>query len=149
MDPPDGMTREHVALIAQNMPSLIRIVQSLSRGGIPKTDTLVMVADIRSRLGLAYGRFRWRYGELVRRVAKQVVQGKRPVIMLPLWGQVRARFVMSMLDGEDGFINGCLHDHVVLLVVDRDSHWLLTYFPSRNLLIRRSDGHSYGGGRLE
>ncbi len=120
---PLGMTHAQARLLEQSMPSILRIFQRLEkRLHIPPTALLVVVADARSGLGLAFGRMRWRHDALIRRVARQVARGRLPAHVVPLWGAVRRSFLSKLLPGEAGFIASRPTDATVFLVVDHESH---------------------------
>lgn len=120
---PLGMTNAQALLVEQSLPSVLRIFKGLEdRCGIPPNALLVVVADARSGLGLAYGRMRWQHGALLRRVARQATKGLRPAFVVPLWGSVRQSFLANLLRSEIGYVEARPSDATVLLVVDHESH---------------------------
>jgi len=123
-----GLTAGQAALFKQAKPPINRLLASLwARRRITPSAVMIIVADVRSGLGWAYGRMRWPHGALVRRAARQVATGRLPVVVVPLWGSIRADFLARLLPTEVEFVAGRPPGTAVLLVVDRDSHGVIAF----------------------
>lgn len=123
-----NLTAGQATLLNQAQPSINRLLASLwAQRGIAPSAVMVIVADVRSGLGQAYGRMRWPHGALARRAARQVATGRLPAVVVPLWGSIRADFLAKLLPTEVEFAAGRPPGTAVLLVVDEDSHGVIAF----------------------